>query len=52
MTIFNPLFIGPLKKYKMIHPEKIANCMKILADNPKNESIISSDKILLIANSK
>ncbi|QNM86498.1 NAD(P)H-binding protein [Polaribacter pectinis] len=52
MTIFNPLFIGPLKKYKMIHPEIIANCMKILANNPKNESIISSDKILLIANSK
>lgn len=52
MTIFNPLFIGPLKKYIMIHPEKIANCMKILANNPKNESIISSDKILLIANSK
>ncbi|TMM31093.1 NAD-dependent epimerase/dehydratase family protein [Polaribacter aestuariivivens] len=52
MSILNPLFVGALKKYRMIHPEKIASCMKILANKPEKEVIISSDKILLIANTK
>ncbi|MEE9408238.1 MAG: NAD(P)H-binding protein [Polaribacter sp.] len=52
MSILNPLFMGNLKKYKMIHPKEIANCMQILASKTENERIISSDKILTIANYK
>ncbi|WP_299667599.1 NAD(P)H-binding protein [uncultured Polaribacter sp.] len=52
MKLLNPLFVGSLKKYRMIHPEKIATCMKILANKPIHESIISSDKIITIANFK
>lgn len=49
MSIFNPLFMGPLKKYKMIHPEKIATCMHWLANNTSEKTIISSDEIEEIA---
>ena len=45
MNVFNPLLIGGLKKYKMIHPQKIADCMKILANKPQNQTIYSSDEI-------
>ncbi len=51
MKFLNPLFIGPLKKYKMIHPDKIATCMKVVANTSNNKSIINSDLILTIANS-
>lgn len=52
MKIFNPFLIGDLKKYRMIHPEKIASCMQTLAKAHYNEAIISSDKILSIVNTK
>ena len=52
MSILNPLLIGSLKKYRMIHPKEIATCMKVLANNPIAENIISSDTIVTIANSK
>lgn len=52
MRIFNPLLVGSLEKYKMIHPEKIANCMRILANTKPNETIFSSDNIQEIANTK
>ena len=52
MTVLNPLLIGGLKKYRMIHPEKIASCMQALAKEHYNEVIISSDKILSIVNTK
>lgn len=52
MKILNPMMIGDFKKYKMIHPEKIASCMHILAvTNPKS-AIFSSDEIEKISNSK
>jgi uncharacterized protein YbjT (DUF2867 family) len=51
MSILNPLFIGNLKKYKMISPEKIASCMQQLAKSDTNQSIFSSDEIVEIANS-
>jgi len=51
MTALNPFLIGNYEKYKIIHPETIANCMIVLAKNPENETIISSDKIVTIANS-
>lgn len=52
MRIFNPLLVGSLEKYKMIHPEKIANYMRILANTKPNETIFSSDNIQEIANTK
>ena len=52
MRIFNPLLVGSLEKYKMIHPEKIANCMRILANTKPNQTIFSSDNIQEIANTK
>jgi len=51
MTALNPFLIGSYKKYKIIHPETIVNCMTVLSINPENEKIISSDKIVTIANS-
>ncbi|AUC84021.1 nucleoside-diphosphate sugar epimerase [Polaribacter sp. ALD11] len=50
LKVLNPLLIGGLKKYRMIHPEKIASCMQILANKHDAETIISSDKILTIVN--
>jgi len=51
MSVLNPLFIGGLKKYKMIDPEDIAICMQKLANKNKNQAIFSSDEIIEIANS-
>jgi uncharacterized protein YbjT (DUF2867 family) len=51
MSLLNPLMIGSLEKYKMIHPNKIAICMQKLAKTPKNKTIYSSQEILEIANS-
>ncbi len=45
MGILNPFLIGSLKKYKMIHPEKIATCMQVLANTKKEQVIFSSDEI-------
>ena len=52
MRIFNPLLVGNLEKYKMIHPEKIATCMQFLANIKPTATIFSSDKIQEIANTK
>tara|TARA_R110002126_G_scaffold224174_1_gene369099 strand:+ start:23543 stop:24208 length:666 start_codon:yes stop_codon:yes gene_type:complete len=52
MRILNPLMIGELKKYKMIHPEKIATCMHILANANYKKTIFTSDEIQEIANTK
>jgi uncharacterized protein YbjT (DUF2867 family) len=51
MSLLNPMFLGRLKKYKMIHPEKIASCMQKLAKIELDQSIFSSDEIVEIANS-
>ena len=51
MSVLNPLFVGGLKKYKMIHPEDIASCMQSLAKSKNNQTIFSSDEIVEIANS-
>ena len=51
MSLLNPMFLGSLKKYKMIHPEKIASCMQKLAKIELDQSIFSSDEIVEIANS-
>lgn len=51
MRMLHSFLIGNFKKYRIIHPEKIAKCMRILASKIENEVIMSSDKILTIANS-
>lgn len=51
MSVLNPLFVGGLKKYKMIEPEEIASCMQTLAISNNNQAIFSSDEIIEIANS-
>ena len=51
MSLLNPVFSGDLKKYKMIHPKKIASCMQKLAEITPDQSIFSSDEIIEIANS-
>lgn len=52
MRVLNPLFFGRLKKYKMIHPEKIATCMQVLAKTKPIINIFSSDEIEKISNNK
>lgn len=51
MGILNPFLIGDYKKYRSIHPGKIAKCMKIVARSKTHEVFLDSDKILTIANS-
>ena len=50
MKAINFLFIGPLKKYKSIHPNDIVNTMIWLSNNDYSEKRIVSDKIHEIAN--
>lgn len=48
--IISPLLIGPLKKYKGIHAETIADAMiKLCSGKSKETEIIESDKIVEIA---
>lgn len=49
MKILNFALIGPLKKYRSIHPETIATAMLIVANKGYERSIIESDKIKKIA---
>ena len=48
-NIFNVLLIGPLKKYRSIHPNEIAKCMIRLANDTKKSGRITSDEIKRIA---
>lgn len=52
MNFLSPLFLGILKKYRIISPEKIATCMHQLAQKEVPQSIFRSDEIATIANSK
>lgn len=45
MRILNPLFIGSLRKYRIIDAEIIANAMIELANNKIDKQIILSDQI-------
>ncbi len=49
MKIFNPLLLGSLKKYRMIHPETIVSAMIWLANNDFNKKMIVSDEITNIS---
>lgn len=45
MTVLNHVMIGPLKKYKSIHPQTIAKAMVIVANQKYSKTIIPSDQI-------
>jgi len=45
MMVLYPLFQGTLKKYRIIHPRKVASCMVILANSRTSQSIFRSDEI-------
>jgi uncharacterized protein YbjT (DUF2867 family) len=49
MSLINPLLIGPVKKYRSIHPKTIATAMHYCANNNCNLTRIESDKIVEIA---
>lgn len=49
MKIVNHLLIGPLKKYRSIHPETIVSAMIKVANNGYNKKRIESDEIKAIA---
>ncbi len=50
MKVLNPLFIGSLRKYRIINAETIANAMVHLANNKIGKQIILSDQIQEIGN--
>ena len=45
MRFVDPLLLGPLSKYRMIHPLTIAKAMILLAEHPQGEPRIPSDQI-------
>ncbi|WP_109301725.1 NAD(P)H-binding protein [Aquimarina sp. AU474] len=49
MKVFNPLLIGFLKKYRMIHPETIVSAMIWLANHDFDQKRIVSDEIMKIS---
>ncbi len=49
MKVFNPLLIGPFKKYRTINPETIVSTMVWLANHEFDEKRIVSDEISEIA---
>jgi uncharacterized protein YbjT (DUF2867 family) len=49
MKILNYALIGPLKKYRSIHPETIARAMIIVSNKGYEKSVIESDEIKKIA---
>ncbi|EAR12844.1 hypothetical protein PI23P_09460 [Polaribacter irgensii 23-P] len=51
MGLLNPFLTGEFKKYRIIHPDKIVKCMKIVARNTAHDVFLDSHKILTIANS-
>lgn len=49
MSFMNPLLIGPLKAYRAISPESIANAMIYLANNSKGIVTATSDQLQQIS---
>ena len=49
MKILNYAMIGPLKKYRSIHPETVARAMIIVSNKGYEKSVIESDEIKKIA---
>lgn len=49
MKALNHVMVGPLKKYRSIHPQTIAKAMVIVANEKYSKTIIPSDEIKEIA---
>ena len=49
MKLFNIIMIGPMRKYRSIHPDIIAKAMISLANNPMDKKRIESEEIKKIA---
>ena len=47
--ILSPLFLGPLKKMKPIHSEKVAKAMIKIANENLRKTILESDEIVEIS---
>jgi len=45
MKVLHPFFLGNLKKYRMIDPEKIIDCLILLANKSRIQSIFNSEEI-------
>lgn len=52
MKVLNYALVGPLKKYRSIHPEIIAKAMVIVANTGYPKTVIPSDEIKNIAEAK
>lgn len=50
MRVFDPFLLGPLKKYRAIHPETIVSAMIWLANHEYEKQRILSDEIQEISN--
>lgn len=50
MNAIDFLMIGPLKKYRIIHPKDIARAMLWLANNPHENKRITSEELKILAN--
>ena len=49
--ILSPLFLGPLKKMKPIHSEKVAKAMIKISNGDFNQNVFESNEIVEISNS-
>ena len=47
--LLSPLFVGPLKKMKPIHSEKVAKAMLNISNNEHNKVIFESNEIVELA---
>ena len=49
--LFSPLLLGPLKKMKPIHSEKVANAMIKISNANFNQNVFESNEIVEVSNS-
>jgi len=49
MSAFSFILLGPLKKYRVIHPKEIAKAMVWLANNTSNKQRIESEELKTLA---
>ena len=49
--LFSPLLIGPLKKMKPIHSEKVAKAMIKISNGNFNQNVFESNEIVEVSNS-
>lgn len=49
MKVLNKVMVGPLKKYRSIHPQTVAKAMVLVANDKYSKRVIPSDEIKEIA---